>query len=187
MNTREALERAGAPPSGGGGGGGGGGGIVWVLAILVAVIVGAGLLMPCVTRGTWQARRAHSMSNLKQIGLALAMYADDNDGGSPATLDGLMDAGYVTDPQLFANPRGTDCGYAYVRPPEGLTFESPNAAHIAVAHGTDPQGEGGNVLFLDGHVTWYFGSDPVASARRAEERIAERGASSAAATSGGER
>jgi hypothetical protein len=57
--------------------------------ILFIVAVFASMTMPALSRSTEQARLAVSRSNLKQIGLALAIYANDNDGWFPPSLDAL--------------------------------------------------------------------------------------------------
>lgn len=70
---------------------------LYIAAIMAGLgLVAAALIPPAPGRGHMErARRANCMSNLKQLGLALAMYADDNNGrlpvdGDPPTLLGSL-------------------------------------------------------------------------------------------------
>ena len=51
--------------------------VIAIIAILAA------MLLPALSRAREQARRAVCINNLKQIGLAITMYAQDYDGGLP--------------------------------------------------------------------------------------------------------
>jgi prepilin-type processing-associated H-X9-DG protein len=95
------------------------------------------------------ARSKECMSNLKQIGLALTIYANDHDRLFPPTLDALMPY-YLTDETLLRCPsrlRGKQ-GYLYV---PGLTSSSSPGTIVAF----DKLGNHGgvrHVLFVDSHV-----------------------------------
>lgn len=107
-----------------------------IVAVLVALLFAA-LLVPALMRARMGAMRAQCLSNLKQLGLAMHMYSQDNDEGFPsvggprgkggvASL-GLLYAKYVTDPNIFVcasdedvtpwNGKGTldaaHCSYGY--------------------------------------------------------------------------
>lgn len=75
-----------------------------IIELLVAVVVVAtlmALLFPVISRANESGKRATCMNNLRQIYLALQMYADDNDGAFP-----LLDpSGWV------ANGCGLSTGY----------------------------------------------------------------------------
>ncbi len=116
---------------------------------LVGAAVGAGIALPAVARAREQARSVVSMSNLKQIGLALITYKEDH-GEWPAELEQAkshLSQSQVPEsplkPKGFAGP-----SYVYVGgqpktidPHNVLAYENP-------AYLTDKI----NVLFADGHV-----------------------------------
>jgi len=56
--------------------------VVAIIAILAA------MLLPALSKAREKARQAACMNNLKQIGLALFMYANDYDGWMPRYYDG---------------------------------------------------------------------------------------------------
>ncbi len=58
------------------------------LLVVVAIIgILASMLLPVLSQAREKARRTSCMNNLKQVGLAYAMYADDEDGRLPARFD----------------------------------------------------------------------------------------------------
>lgn len=97
------------------------------LLIVVAIIsILASMLLPGLARAMEAARRAQCASNLRQVGMALRMYADEANGlyppvqevGEPGCLDGtippLMFRGvvmypeYLTDPEVLVCPSDVD-------------------------------------------------------------------------------
>ena len=57
--------------------------VIGVIALLISI------LLPTLGQARLSAQRAQSMSNLRQIGIALQMYTQDNKGGFPETTHGL--------------------------------------------------------------------------------------------------
>ncbi len=125
-------------------------GIEVALVAAAGGAVGAGVAMPAAARAREQARFAASMSNLKQIGLGLHMYAQDNDGNFPSDLDAIKR--YVKGDKVFESPRkpGWVDGPSYLYVPDQsqtadpgnvLAYENPEYAWDKIV-----------VLFLDGHV-----------------------------------
>jgi len=112
--------------------------------------LGAGIMMPALARAREQARSAASMSNLKQMGLALIMYADEHQGNLPASLEDaksyygnakILDSPHK--PKDFSGP-----SYLYI---SGQTTAADY--HNIVAYENPDFGKDKiNVLFLDGHV-----------------------------------
>lgn len=64
--------------------------LVELLAAIAIVALLAGLLLPTLGRAKETGRGAACLNNLHQIGLALQLYVDDNDGKMPAMRDKLF-------------------------------------------------------------------------------------------------
>lgn len=118
--------------------------------------------------------------NLKQIGLALRMYAADRDGEFPVELNSLVVEGYLSGTECFVCPstktrvlqRFTSqgqphCGYVYKSP--GKLDEATAAATIVAWDRPGNHVRFGNVLFGDGAVRAYYGEDWLNKARREVE------------------
>ena len=88
------------------------------------------------------------MSNLKQIGLGISMYADQHGGRMPATLDQLK--GVISNEKVFQDVESGD-KFTYVG--GGRTLQEGSDDSV-VAYSLDHRTAGGNVLFNDGHVEW---------------------------------
>ena len=59
--------------------------LIELLVVFVIVAMLVGLLLPALARAREQARLTQCRSNLRQVGLTVAMYAGDNGGWTPAT------------------------------------------------------------------------------------------------------
>jgi prepilin-type processing-associated H-X9-DG protein len=125
-------------------------GIEASLSGVAGAAVGAGLMLPALAKARDQARSAADMSNLKQIGLGLMMYAEDHQGNWPANLEQAK--------SYFGSPKVLES----LRKPKD--FEGPSYVYVGgQPKGTDPRNivvyenpefctDRINVLFLDGHV-----------------------------------
>ena len=125
------------------------------------------ILLPAVSGAREKARQAHCINNLKQIGLAILMYANDNKDKFPAAngingLQKLIDQEYIginifscaSKPAQYADGKlSTDCPYIYIG---GIYEKVPaNASNLPLAFEKPGYHKGVNkvnVLFADGHV-----------------------------------
>lgn len=58
--------------------------LIELLVVMVIIALLVGLLLPALSRAREEARRTQCRSNLRQVGLAMMMYANDNRGWYPA-------------------------------------------------------------------------------------------------------
>jgi hypothetical protein len=111
-------------------------------ALMVAV------LAPALARARTQARVTAGMANLRNIGLGLTLYAQDNGGAYPETLAQLLDLGYLATPSVLVDPTDpapplipgtqTPCSYRYVGP--AMQYAPPNVIVCYTRPGLDPEG-----------------------------------------------
>ncbi len=131
-------------------------------SLLTLWLMGIGLAIPLIlllvpTSGTvprWKAMRAVCASHLRTIGQAAMVYANDNDGDFPPALQMLIDNGSCEARHLLSPlSRHVEpaCDYSYVT---GLTKRDPANWIIAFADPAYRDGDGANVLYLDGHVEY---------------------------------
>src|SRR5215207_5835465 len=57
--------------------------LIELLVVIGIIGILAGLLMPALSQAKQKANRVKCLNNMKQLGLALTMYAGDNDGQFP--------------------------------------------------------------------------------------------------------
>ncbi len=127
---------------------------VEVGAAAVGGAFGAAVLMPALGKAKAKAKNVVSASNLRQIGLSCIMYAEDNDGKLPVSLDDPKLLEYLGDsshkvlvspslPKGFAGP-----SYIYVAGQDN----SMNPDNIIIYENTVYLCSSTEVVHLDGHV-----------------------------------
>jgi prepilin-type processing-associated H-X9-DG protein len=147
---------------------------------IMFIVILAAMLLPALSQAKENARRIHCMSNLKQIGLALRMYSNENYEQFPpedgaAGLEYLRKGGYLDNPNVYVCPSSNTVPAAFGEP---LTEETVDYVYrgghsesdsVDLGLACDKEGNHrnyGSILYLDGHVrgcvgpSWQEGMDP---------------------------
>lgn len=128
------------------------------------------IMLPALNRAREQANRVKCASNMRQIGLAIMMYSNqERNGAFPDSFDKVVKAGFVNNGDVFVCPSSndTDAGNTTQQIIAGL-HGSGHDSYTYIGSGIDnkadgntvvlyePPGnhrpDGGNFLFADGHV-----------------------------------
>jgi prepilin-type processing-associated H-X9-DG protein len=128
----------------------------------------AGVLLPSLSRARMTANMVKSGSNLRQIGQAMFLYANENKGKFPRTMGELLLTQDITI-DVFVNPQtrtrapreknkeeqalwvSNDSDYEYL----GAGKNEQTGANVILAHEKiRPKARGINMLFGDGHVEY---------------------------------
>src|SRR5262245_26082507 len=94
--------------------------LIELLVVIAIIAILASLILPALARGKSLAQRTRCISNTRQIGVALAMYAHDNRDTMPllygwASLGG-KDGGYTIGSEINANGSSMKNGYMTNKP-----------------------------------------------------------------------
>ncbi len=119
----------------------------FLVTFALAIFLVSTLILPTLSSAKHKAQRVSSMSNLREIGDAIQMAANDNRGKLPATLDaltnGFLPARVLSDPQS-GQP------FIYIAGGQNLDELGSNTV---LAYSPSNQ-NGGAVLFADGRVEY---------------------------------
>jgi len=137
-------------------------------AIAAEQALTAGIILPSLTRARMSANMVKSASNLRQIGQAMLLYANENKGKYPKTMGELLLTQDITI-DVFVSPQSktraprdktkdeqalwvtNDCDYEYL----GAGKNSQTGADIILAYEKIRPGMRGiNMLYGDGHVEY---------------------------------
>lgn len=120
------------------------GGMTTVLVVFALLAILASMLLPALAKAKAKATTIKSVNNLKQIGLAARIWATDNHGQLPPSIDAMR--GEIGSEQILTNP---DTGQPYIYLGAGRTEAEP---HAILAYGETRDGGQYTVAFADGSV-----------------------------------
>lgn len=141
-----------------------------VLVAVGSTAMATSILLPSLAQAREQAKRAVSMANLRGLGQACLVYANDHGDKFPDSLQQLVDDSLAVQKQLHS-PRDEDededsVSYVYIA--GQTTSADPRNVLVYERVFCD---EGTNVLFLDGHVQWMKVDDFKAAVRETYRRL----------------
>lgn len=126
--------------------------LVIVIVLMVCVPLG-----PVIKKCRDRMDKVMCANNLRDIGLAMYIYAREHEGRFPAELRTLYDEHYLSDERILdcpaTNTRGTLDSPEYVYAP-GATVKSSSAEPLVRDEGKNHSQGWRNTLYVNGNVAW---------------------------------
>ena len=117
----------------------------FLLSFALVIFFGAALFLPALSSAKRKAQHISSVNNLKQVGLAAKIFAGDNNGKLPASLDALTNQ-LVSDKMLT----DTESGKRFIYAAGGAILDDLQSNSVLAYSPEDKKGRA--VLFADGTV-----------------------------------
>ena len=145
---------------------------IFISGLELALILGGTMLLPTMGRRVSRQTESKCASNLRQIGMALQIYANEHNGQFPPSFDEVLMYGDITS-EVFVCPSSNDThatgpttqatiqqwrkpgflSYVYVPPSPGITVYNIHPGYVLAYEPTSQHGgDGMNVLYGDAHV-----------------------------------
>jgi hypothetical protein len=112
------------------------------------------MILPAIAGAREPARLVQCLNNVKQIGVAIGMYADKHDGNIPQTFDDLRPYATNLDKLLVCPSAKNRSRPSYQIMLGGGKWQGDNPDAIVVIESLSNHRFGQNVLYDDGHVSW---------------------------------
>lgn len=129
-----------------------------LLLVFAVVLIISASMIPIIRYNNRKMERTVCANNLHQIGLALYIYARENEGQFPPALKVLYDEQYLADKRLMDCPASREIGtpgspdYIYTA---GLSVRSPSLEPLVRDKSKNHPRAGANVLYVNGEVAWH--------------------------------